>query len=322
MKSDRPAHKPTRFERTLLPEVETLVTIKATPNAVCHLRHETDEEHQFQLDADEHGIVRFHPRPQKDAQPIELALDCSDTSGARVRQPQWRCDLIVPGPPLAVAALSQGWRASYASRWPATRWPVQPRAAGAWLPTPPGPRAEPRSLCSLAEEGLAAVHPGQAHKGRASRCAFRHEVGEGCRCPVARSHPAATAADRGVSHPAATAAAGCRCPEAGLSHPPVTAADRSVVFNQNSNNWSGAYLTNPNSQFFWIEADWTVPGASTDSGYAAVAEWIGLNNSGSDLYQAGSDSECWNVFGAGPSRTIGCGSRACPSRPGAFRTFR
>jgi hypothetical protein len=85
MKTDLPGNQPARFERTLLPEVETLVTIKTIPNAVCHLRHESDEAHKLQLDADERGIVRFHARPRSDAQPIELTLDCTDTHGSHLR---------------------------------------------------------------------------------------------------------------------------------------------------------------------------------------------------------------------------------------------
>jgi hypothetical protein len=67
------------------------------------------------------------------------------------------------------------------------------------------------------------------------------------------------------------------------------------MFNSNWNTWSGAYLTRPNSQFFWIEADWKVPGVFNFSNqlYSAAAEWIGLDNSGTDLYQSGTDSECW-----------------------------
>jgi len=68
------------------------------------------------------------------------------------------------------------------------------------------------------------------------------------------------------------------------------------MFNSNSNIWSGAYYTNPVAQFWYIQADWNVPGAFYTQGspfYSAVAEWIGLDNSGTDLYQAGTDSECW-----------------------------
>ncbi len=80
--------------------------------------------------------------------------------------------------------------------------------------------------------------------------------------------------------------------------PPMALA----MFNSNSNIWSGATYTNPAAQYFWIEADWNVPGAFSVPGsppYSAVAEWIGLDNSGTDLFQAGTDSECWvfTVFG-------------------------
>jgi hypothetical protein len=69
------------------------------------------------------------------------------------------------------------------------------------------------------------------------------------------------------------------------------------IFNSNSGTWSGAYLSNPNGQFYSIQADWNAPGVfglPYGPGYSAVAEWIGLDNSGTDLYQAGTDSECFN----------------------------
>ena len=78
--------------------------------------------------------------------------------------------------------------------------------------------------------------------------------------------------------------------------PPMARA----MFNNNSNNWSGAYYQNPAAQFFWIQADWNVPGVYGWEGapfYSAVAEWVGLDNSGTDLYQAGTDSECYVIFG-------------------------
>ncbi len=70
------------------------------------------------------------------------------------------------------------------------------------------------------------------------------------------------------------------------------------MFNSSNGIWSGAQITAPIGQFFWIEANWTVPGvfAFPDSpSYSAAAVWVGLDNSGTDLYQSGTDSECWGV---------------------------
>jgi hypothetical protein len=84
-----------------------------------------------------------------------------------------------------------------------------------------------------------------------------------------------------------------------LPLPPPMAA---TLFNNSNNIWSGAYYTQPVAQFFWIQADWNVPGvyATSDSPpYSAAAEWVGLDNSGTDLYQSGTDSELWvlPIFG-------------------------
>ncbi len=63
------------------------------------------------------------------------------------------------------------------------------------------------------------------------------------------------------------------------------------MFNSNSGIWSGAYITRPTAQFYYIHADWNVPGVIAFPGitplYSAAAEWIGLDNSGTDLYQSG-----------------------------------
>jgi hypothetical protein len=57
---------PTRFERVIVPEVETLITFQTAPKAVCKLHHETVKDKHLQLDADDGGLVRVytprHPR--------------------------------------------------------------------------------------------------------------------------------------------------------------------------------------------------------------------------------------------------------------------
>jgi hypothetical protein len=78
-----------------------------------------------------------------------------------------------------------------------------------------------------------------------------------------------------------------------------------AMYNSNNYNWAGAYYNynNPTSQlpaFNWIEADWSVPAVSAYPDappYSAVAEWIGLDNKPTDLYQAGTNSECY--YGSG-----------------------
>jgi hypothetical protein len=68
--------------------------------------------------------------------------------------------------------------------------------------------------------------------------------------------------------------------------------------NSSWNAWSGAYLTNPAAQFSHIQADWNVPAVVADANtpiFSAVAEWIGLGHSETDLFQAGSWAICINI---------------------------
>jgi hypothetical protein len=64
-------------------------------------------------------------------------------------------------------------------------------------------------------------------------------------------------------------------------------------------NWSGGYMTNPDVRYWDVQADWLIPTIQQDVpvnlGYAAAAEWIGLDNAGNDLVQSGSDSESYNI---------------------------
>jgi hypothetical protein len=64
-----------------------------------------------------------------------------------------------------------------------------------------------------------------------------------------------------------------------------------------SRNWSGAYLTNPDVRFWDVQGNWVVPAVQdvpVTLGYAAAAEWVGLDNAGNDLVQSGTDSEAFH----------------------------
>jgi hypothetical protein len=83
-----------------------------------------------------------------------------------------------------------------------------------------------------------------------------------------------------------------------LPLPPTIAG---TLFNSNSNIWSGAILTQPANQFDSIIAEWVVPRVYAEPNspsYSAVAKWVGLDNSGTDLFQSGTDSECLVIFSA------------------------
>jgi hypothetical protein len=71
-----------------------------------------------------------------------------------------------------------------------------------------------------------------------------------------------------------------------------------------SSNWSGAVVPNPGVRFYQIQGEWYVPAVRSDLpfyGYAAAGEWVGIDNSASDLVQSGSDSEAWNIWLPGAS---------------------
>jgi hypothetical protein len=82
----------------------------------------------------------------------------------------------------------------------------------------------------------------------------------------------------------------------GLSRKAV--ASRTV--NHDNSHWCGAYYSHPAKQFAHIQADWNVPlvvDLPNGPGFSAVVQWIGLDNAGGDLYQAGTGSECLTVLG-------------------------
>jgi hypothetical protein len=77
-------NKAAGLRRSVIPEVETLVSIETLPKAVCFLYHERAKQHRLQLDSDDGGIVRFHAKAHKKAAPIDLKLDCTDENGKKV----------------------------------------------------------------------------------------------------------------------------------------------------------------------------------------------------------------------------------------------
>ena len=263
MTSEHHADKSARFERTLLPQVEAMVTVETTPHAVCRLSHADRPGYGFQLDADAGGVVRFHARPMENAKPVELVLDCTDQQGKVTRH---------------AVALQAGT-------------PTQPAAApklhGKQRPALTG---DPMALSAqaLIAQGYPPRPDPAKHPVRYAR--WLRQV----------SRPVTQVTPHQVPHPSVRFARTTTRPKPHAAEfsptlplPPPFAAAK---FNANFSNWSGAYLTRPNGQFDQIQADWTVPGVASINPqifYSAAAEWIGLDNSGTDLYQSGSDSECW-----------------------------
>lgn len=271
------AEQPARVERALLPEVETLVTVQAAPNAVCFLGHEQAAGQRLQLDADEQGLVRFHARPPKNGQAIELELECAAEDGATTHHK------------IALRADVRG--ASAPAPAPSAHGTLRPALAG-----------DPMALSN--RELLAHGYPPRPDPASSpARYARWHRR---------VSRPFTQVSPTKIVHPGVTFSrpqprlhtqAQMRPalpPQLFSPTLPLPPPFARPMFNANWNTWSGAYLTRPASQFFWIEADWSVPGVFNlpdAPPYSAAAEWIGLDNSGTDLYQSGTNSECWFFFG-------------------------
>jgi len=245
------------IQQTLLPEVETLVTIQTAPKAICTLKHETEKSLQLQFDADDNGIVRIHAKANTNAQPIAVYLECKNEDGNVTRHPI-QLQVGIPNahstekemrptgklrPPLEGDPMARSNKELIANGYPPRPDPkIAPHRYARWLQivsrtfTAVNPRLVPHRDVSFANSPTLPLPPPVAPSP------FLHEE-----------------------------------------------------FNSNSNNWSGAYITNPVGQFYLTEADWNVPGVIPfGPPYSAAAEWVGLDNSNNDIFQSGTDSESWN----------------------------
>src|SRR5215469_981577 len=256
----------TRSEHVIVPEVETLLTIQTLPNAVCKLHHETVRDNHLQLDADDAGMVRLHARASKDSKPMELRLECRGQDGKTTDYTIVVC---------ADAREGARLKKSEAEGAPKKHGTLRRALAG-----------DPLKLSN--KELMAAGYPPRPDPA--------HSPARFGRWLKKVSRPFTSVADRRVSHPG-VAFAHRQLPPVILSPTlPLPPPSAKSMFNSNNNTWSGAYATSPAAQFFWIEADWTVPqvlALQNGPDYSAVAEWVGLDNGGPDLFQSGTDSECW-----------------------------
>jgi hypothetical protein len=258
-----------------------MFSFRTHPKATCHLVHDEFKHQRLQLDADDNGVVRFHAKAHKSWQPIEIHLEYAGEDGIPVRHtfalrgdtehgatispnevhapPVGSVRPALEGDPLALSnqeLLARGYPPRPDPKHSPARYARWHRRI-----SEPYTAVTPR-LAPHPEVSFAHAHPAL----RASSPTL----------PVPPPHP----------HPALSLAAPT------LPLPPPLARP---MFNANSNSWSGAYLNKPINQFCSIQADWPVPGVFALPGapsYSAAAEWIGLDNSGTDLYQSGTDSEC------------------------------
>jgi hypothetical protein len=261
------------FERRVPPARPTQVTVQVQPNSVCYFYHPEAKERRIQIDADNRGIVRFHARPMKGAAPTEFHLECH--SGGKAE--------------LHTIALSAEVRHTPSMSSPElTSTPI---VSGEVRPPLEG---DPLALSDA--ELVAKGYPPRPNPEKSPAQYTRWLKN------VSRSF---TKIDtRRVAHPDYGRSKGNRAPD-GVAAPqsgravPTLSASGGSQANINFYNWTGAYFTNPIGQFASIQAEWNTPlvfALSSGPVFSAMVEWIGLDNAGGDLYQAGTGSECYNVF--------------------------
>lgn len=274
--------KVTRSHHTVLPEVETLLSIQTHPHAVCFLYHDEFKGRRMQLDADDNGVVRFHAKAHKEWKPIEVHVEYTGKDGTAVRHTLALRGDTEHGAPISaneVHAPPVGSPRPVLEGDPLALSNQELMAHG--YPPRPDPQHSPARYARwhrMVSRPYTAVNP---------RLVPHPDV-TFSRPPLARKVMSPTL-PLPPPHPALSLMA----PSLPLP-PPLTRP----MFNSNSNIWSGANISNPINQFCSIQADWPVPGVFALPGaplYSAAAEWIGLDNSGTDLYQSGTDSECYDL---------------------------
>lgn len=275
-----------RFEHTIVPGSEALITIRVGPNSVCRLSHPELEAENLQLDADSRGVVRLHLSATADAKPLEFFLDETAADGTVTRH-----TLSVTADP---------------DYWPAPEDPHDSRDADVG-DVIPALAEDPRDL-SNAELVRRGYPPRPSPDApAASRERWRQLVSRSYRRvgPERTEHP-------DVSFVKVTDPETVMSPTLPLPPPSerevATALIRSIlpypkqlaesVFNASSSNWSGAVLDQPANEFYIVEADWRVPRVyGGPLAYSAAAEWVGLGNGPANLFQSGTDSECISFWG-------------------------
>lgn len=248
--------------RTVPAGHETMLEIQTKPNAVCTLHPEDadDPQHRLRLDADDEGVVRVHAKAKTVSQ-IDLSM-------------LFEC--TVDGQKTIYPVALRARQAEMKLQLHASRLP----AKGVLRPAIEG------DATMLTNHELVT-------RGYPPRPDALLEPGAYANWLRLVSRPFTQVSSRRLAHPEVR-----HSPTLPLPPPRVKYAN-----NISFGNWSGGYMTNPDVKYWDVQADWVIPPVQdvpTYLGYAAAAEWIGLDNAGNDLVQSGSDSESFNfltVFG-------------------------
>jgi hypothetical protein len=254
------------FDYNLRPHVQTAISLQVRRKSTCYLHEPGKADRQFQLDADDAGIVRFHTKLPPGVRPIRLELTCIGEDGsAEVHTVALMCD---PASPATVGPRPQ----------PIGR--IIPALTGADLALPNA-------------ELIARGYPPRPDPERSPRRHARwlRAVSRG----FVLAPPRKVARERGPSI-AEGQALRLERPAQKPAFPDHGPSNFGIA---NSGTWSGAQLTDPAKQFYYIQAQWPVPMVfyqPTAPTRAEAAMWLGLDASGNDLYQAGTDSQCWSSW--------------------------
>ncbi|HEY4814175.1 MAG TPA: G1 family glutamic endopeptidase [Chthoniobacterales bacterium] len=271
--------KVTRSHHTVLPEVETHISLRTHPKAVCYLYHDQFKHRRLQLDADDNGVIHFHTKAHKDWQPIEIHVEYAGENGVLSRH-----TLSLRGDTNHQAAVSPN--------------EIDAPPVGTERPALEG---NPLELSN--RELITRGYPPRPDpiKFPARHARWRRNVSRPYTAvtPRLERHPDVSFSRLRTGQRVNAPTLPLPPPRSALAHasptiplpPPLLRS----MFNGNSDNWSGAFLAQPINQFSHVQADWFVPGVFASPGapsYSAAAVWIGFDDSGTDLFQSGTDSEC------------------------------
>ena len=271
--------KVTRSHHTVLPEVETHISLRTHPKAVCYLYHDQFKHRRLQLDADDNGVIHFHTKAHKDWQPIEIHVEYAGENGVLSRH-----TLSLRGDTNHQAAVSPN--------------EIDAPPVGTERPALEG---NPLELSN--RELITRGYPPRPDpiKFPARHARWRRNVSRPYTAvtPRLERHPDVSFSRLRTGQRVNAPTLPLPPPRSTLAHasptiplpPPLLRS----MFNGNSDNWSGAFLAQPINQFSHVQADWFVPGVFASPGapsYSAAAVWIGMDDSGTDLFQSGTDSEC------------------------------
>ncbi len=245
-------------QRSVVAGLRTTLSIQTTPGASCIFRadNDTNSGHTLRLDADEDGVVWIHAKAKSQSpMPVTASLDCTAENGKQTHYP------------LEVVAHPAGPRSTPLS--------TRQQAHGKLLPAL-GSEAESMTSSELVAHGFP-PRPDQT-RSPGAYAQWKKLV----------SHSFVAVNPKRIPHPEVR-----HSPTLPLPPPRITYSN-SIFFS----NWSGAYMTNPDVRYWDVQADWVLPAVQDVPlyiGYAAAAEWVGLDNSGNDLVQSGTDSESYDI---------------------------